>query len=52
MDLLKAIWRILAAISKVISVLVPLVLVGFVVLIFSVGVSENVPNRFPSRPGC
>ena len=51
MDFLKAIWRILAGISKAISVLVPLVFLGFVILIFSVSVSENVPEPLPDQAG-
>lgn len=51
MDLLKSIWRILAAISKAISVLVPLVLFGFVILIFSASVSESVPEALPEQAG-
>ena len=51
MDLLKSIWRILAAISKAISVLVPLVLFGFVILIFSASVSESVPEALQEQAG-
>ena len=51
MDLLKSVWRILAAISKAISVLVPLVLFGFVILIFSASVSESVPEALPEQAG-
>ena len=51
MDFLKAIWRILAGISKAISVLVPLVFLGFVILIFSVSVSDNIPEPLPEQAG-
>ena len=51
MDFFKAIWRILAGISKAISVLVPLVFLGFVILIFSLSFSENVPEPLPDQAG-
>ena len=51
MDLLKSIWRILAAISKAISVLVPLVLFVLVILVFSASVSETVPEALPEQAG-
>ncbi len=51
MDLLRAVWRILAGISKVIMVLVPLL---FVVMFFaglSLSVSENTPKPLPESAG-
>ena len=51
MDLLKSIWRILSAISKVITVLVPLVFVGIFVVVFSISLSETAPDPFPERAG-
>ena len=49
MDLLKAIWRILAGISKAITVLVPLVFFVVFIVVLSVSVSENVPEPLPQR---
>ncbi|MDA0891346.1 MAG: signal peptide peptidase SppA [Proteobacteria bacterium] len=49
MDLLKAIWRILAGISKAITVLVPLVFFLVFIVVLSVSVSENVPEPLPQR---
>ena len=49
MDLLKAIWRILAGISKAITVLVPLVFFVMFIVVLSVSVSENVPEPLPQR---
>ena len=51
MDLLRAIWRILAGISKVITVLVPLVFVVVFFAALSVSVSENAPKPLPDRAG-
>lgn len=51
MDLLKAIWRILSGISKVITVLVPLFFLGIFVVAFSISLSETVPEPLPERAG-
>ena len=51
MDLLKAIWRILAGISKVITVLVPLLFVVIFFAALSVSVSENAPKPLPEYAG-
>lgn len=51
MDLLKAIWRILSGISKVITVLVPLFFLGIFVVVFSISLSETVPEPLPERAG-
>ena len=51
MDLLRAIWRILAGISKAITVLVPLVFVVVFFAALSVSVSENAPKPLPDRAG-
>lgn len=51
MDLLRAIWRILAGISKVITVLVPLLFVVIFVAALSISVSENVPKPLPESAG-
>ena len=51
MDLLKAIWRILAGISKVITVLVPLLFVVIFFAVLSVSVSENAPKPLPESAG-
>lgn len=51
MDLLRAIWRILAGISKAITVLVPLLFVIIFFAALSVGVSENAPKPLPDRAG-
>ena len=51
MDLLRAIWRILSGISKVITVLVPLLFVGIFVVALSVSLSETVPEPLPERAG-
>lgn len=51
MDLLRAIWRILSGISKVITVLVPLLFVGIFVAALSVSLSETVPEPLPERAG-
>lgn len=51
MDLLKAIWRILSGISKVITVLVPLLFLGVFVVVLSISLSETVPEPLPERAG-
>ena len=51
MDLLRAIWRILSGISKVITVLVPLLFVGVFFVALSVSLSETVPEPLPERAG-
>ena len=51
MDLLRAIWRILAGISKVITVLVPLLFVVIFFAALSVSVSENAPKPLPESAG-
>ncbi|MEC7993912.1 MAG: signal peptide peptidase SppA, partial [Pseudomonadota bacterium] len=51
MDLLRAIWRILAGISKVITVLVPLLFVVIFFVALSVSVSENAPKPLPESAG-
>ena len=51
MNVLKTLWRILSGISKVISVLVPLILIGVFITAFSVSLSESVPEPLPERAG-
>ncbi len=51
MDLLRAIWRILAGISKAITVLVPLLFVIIFFAALTVIVSENSPKPQPERSG-
>jgi protease-4 len=51
MGLLRAIWRILAGISKVITVLVPLLFVVIFFAALSVGVSDSTPEPLPERAG-
>ena len=51
MDLLRAIWRILAGISKAITVLVPLLFVVIFFVALSVSVSENAPKPLPESAG-
>ena len=51
MDLLRAVWRILAGISKVITVLVPLLLVVILFVALSVSVSENTSKPLPEIAG-
>ena len=49
MRLLKGIWRLLSGISRVISVLIPLVLVTVFVVVLSAGLSESTPEPLPER---
>ena len=51
MDLLRAIWRILAGISKVITVVVPLLFVVIFFAALSVSVTENAPKPLPESAG-
>ena len=51
MDLLRAIWRILTGISKVITVLLPLMFVAIFFVALSVTVSENAPKSLPESAG-
>lgn len=51
MDLLRAIWRILAGISKVVTVLVPLLFVVIFFAVLSVSMSESAPKPLPDRAG-
>ena len=51
MSFLRAIWRILSGISRVITVLVPLIFVGIFIVAFSVSLSETVPEPLPERAG-
>ena len=51
MGLLRAVWRILAGISKAITVLVPLLFVVIFFAALSVGVSESTPEPLPERAG-
>ena len=49
MRLLKGIWRLLSGISRVISVLIPLVLVVVFVVALAAGLSESTPEPLPNR---
>ena len=49
MRLLKGIWRLLSGISRVISVLIPLVLVAVFVVALTAGLSESTPEPLPER---
>ena len=49
MRLLKGIWRLLSGISRVISVLIPLVLVVVFVVALAAGLSESTPEPLPDR---
>ena len=49
MRLLKGIWRLLSGISRVISVLIPLVLVVVFVVALAAGLSESTPETLPNR---
>ena len=49
MRLLKGIWRLLSGISRVISVLIPLVLVTVFVVVLAAGLSESTPEPLPER---
>ena len=51
MDFFKAIWQILTVISKAIYVLVPLVFLGFLFLIITVSLADNVPEPLPEQAG-
>ena len=47
MRLLKGIWRVLSGISRVITVLAPLVFVAIFVIAFSAGLSDSTPEPLP-----
>ncbi|GIR70911.1 MAG: hypothetical protein CM15mP74_21620 [Halieaceae bacterium] len=49
MRLLKGIWRVLSGISRVITVLAPLVFVAIFVIAFSAGLSDSTPEPLPKR---
>ena len=49
MKLLRGIWRVLSGISRVITVLVPLVFVAIFVIAFSTGLSESQPEPLPNQ---
>ena len=49
--LLKGIWRVLSGISRVITVLVPLVFVAIFVVAVSSGLSESTPEPLPQKAG-
>jgi len=47
--LLKGIWRVLSGISRVITVLAPLVFVAIFVIAFSAGLSDSTPEPLPEK---
>ena len=47
--LLKGIWRVLSGISRVITVLAPLVFVALLVIAFSAGLSDSTPEPLPEK---
>ena len=49
MRLLKGIWRVLSGISRVITVLAPLVFVAIFVIAFSAGLSDSTPEPLPEK---
>ena len=49
MKLLRGIWRVLSGISRVITVMVPLVFVAIFVIAFSAGLSESQPEPLPDQ---
>ena len=49
--LLKGIWRVLSGISRVITVLMPLVFVAIFVVAVSSGLSESTPEPLPQKAG-
>jgi len=49
MLLLKGIWRVLSGISRVITVLAPLVFVAIFVIAFSAGLSDSTPEPLPEK---
>ena len=49
MRLLKGIWRVLSGISRVITVLAPLVFVAIFVIAFSAGLSDSTPEPLPDK---
>ena len=49
MRFLKGIWRVLSGISRVITVLAPLVFVAIFVLAFSAGLSDSTPEPLPEK---
>ena len=51
MRLLKGIWRVLSGISRVITVLVPLVFVGIFVVAVSSGLNDSAPESLPQKAG-
>ena len=49
MRLLKGIWKVLSGISRVITVLAPLVFVAIFVIAFSAGLSDSTPEPLPEK---
>ena len=49
MRLLKGIWRVLSGISRMITVLAPLVFVAIFVIAFSAGLSDSTPEPLPEK---
>ena len=49
MRLLKGIWRVLSGISRVMTVLAPLVFVAIFVIAFSAGLSDSTPEPLPEK---
>ncbi len=49
MRFLKGIWRVLSGISRVITVLAPLVFVAIFVVAFSAGLSDSTPEPLPEK---
>ena len=49
MRFLKGIWRVLSGISRVITVLAPLVFVAIFVIAFSAGLSDSTPEPLPEK---
>ena len=49
MRLLKGIWRVLSGISRVITVLAPLVFVAIFVIAFSAGLNDSTPEPLPEK---
>ena len=49
MRFLKGIWRLLSGISRVITVLAPLVFVAIFVIAFSAGLSDSTPEPLPEK---
>ena len=45
----KAIWRVLSGVSRVISVLVPLIFVGVFIAAFSLSLGDSGPEALPNK---